>query len=287
MVKYHVASARDAHYEAQQRTVNLSMKPAVGKELFSSADMPTAGPTSFESHFETERFIHGKIRQYTLRSIAHANSSPMNTAFVEQLASSNVDERIDVSQGFGVLSMLMRIRSDVQLSFNNDYELSQHIDAAVFGLPSHLRKSNQVKPLVSKNLGKKPVASEGVGNGKNEANLNLGAANCEYFVDGYAKADYLKVFLWFVSIAYPIGSVHHPTSAKIQVESYLNDSCTLGVQDLTYKQFCSDQSWKDTSEVRFELSDTSRIHFDMKKESGLGTAQLRYQQSMATGPPLL
>jgi hypothetical protein len=70
MVKLAIQVVRDAQYESQSRTVDVSNKPAVGKSLFSEQLAQSSGG-SFQATFETERFVHGKLREFTLRSASH------------------------------------------------------------------------------------------------------------------------------------------------------------------------------------------------------------------------
>jgi hypothetical protein len=70
MVKGPIKFVRNAHYESQQRTVDVSVKPAIGKSIFSEA-LIAAASGSFQGHFETERFVHKQVREYTLRAAAH------------------------------------------------------------------------------------------------------------------------------------------------------------------------------------------------------------------------
>jgi hypothetical protein len=70
MVKGPIKFVRNAHYESQQRTVDVSVKPAIGKSLFSDT-LISAASGSFQGHFETERFVHNQVREYTLRAAKH------------------------------------------------------------------------------------------------------------------------------------------------------------------------------------------------------------------------
>jgi len=71
MVKFSNPVIVDAHFEAKHRTIGVSMKPTIGKELFVSGQV-TGG--AFNSHFDTERFIHNDVRQYLLRASTHCRS---------------------------------------------------------------------------------------------------------------------------------------------------------------------------------------------------------------------
>jgi len=74
MVKISTPSQFDAQYESQQRTVGVSLKPAIGKELFARQDLVDATGGAFKSHFATERFIHNDVRKFLLRSSTHWQS---------------------------------------------------------------------------------------------------------------------------------------------------------------------------------------------------------------------
>jgi hypothetical protein len=87
MVKFGIPVQFSAHDEAQYRTVGVSMKPAIGKELFSLQDLGAESGGAFSGHFETERFIHSKVRPYLLRSADHCRSvqidlSNLNAAYL-------------------------------------------------------------------------------------------------------------------------------------------------------------------------------------------------------------
>jgi len=49
------------------------LKPAVGKQIIADSLIQAAASGSFNPCFDTERFIFGKIREYTLRAASHGN----------------------------------------------------------------------------------------------------------------------------------------------------------------------------------------------------------------------
>jgi len=102
MVKSFVPVMFDAEYESQQRTVAVSMKPAIGKELFAVQaldDSQNAG--AFKVQFEAERFIHAKIREFTVRSSGRFNSAndwDVHRARVDLAADGDLLHLIDESE---------------------------------------------------------------------------------------------------------------------------------------------------------------------------------------------
>jgi len=72
MVKCSIKVTHNAHYEAGNRTTGIAMKPAVGKQIFSD-NLIHAAAGSFKGTFDTERFVFGKIRDFTNRIASHGD----------------------------------------------------------------------------------------------------------------------------------------------------------------------------------------------------------------------
>jgi len=255
MVKGHVAFARDAHYDSQHRTLAVSMKPAVGKELFPLANNSLSAVVdsgnSFKGQFETERFIFGKIRGYTLRTMTHLNSNTSST-----FAGHNVSHLSEIAQfrmmaenvpihhlqGLDILSMPKGIR---------EYVVAQLLHDHGAGVVSAFRGVSVDQ--VDSNSSKRP---------------NLQSKNL--FV-----SEFLSSLLRFLSVA-------------LAVNSRRSVDCKYGKSNihLLLVKVLREQSGKiDLTASDLDLNGCSRVHLDTMKESGFGTAPIWYQQSVATGPP--
>jgi hypothetical protein len=70
MVKVQRKEMREAAFEAEKRTVSLSLKSAVGQQLI---DVVDRSGLSKGAVFNSERFIFGEIRPYLLRSANRPN----------------------------------------------------------------------------------------------------------------------------------------------------------------------------------------------------------------------
>jgi len=126
MVKASFVVVRDAQYEAQQRTVGVALKPAVGKEMFSGVQPVEAG--TFHGSFETERFIHGKIREYVGNSHWNMNQSADLSKFSEKIGNVRAEDNIHENMSE---NMLLRVASSTTLHLLQDERLPKALRSHV------------------------------------------------------------------------------------------------------------------------------------------------------------
>jgi len=282
MVKFVATVSRDAHYEAQQRTVSVSAKPAIGKELFSIADS-LVGANSYQGQFETERFLHGKIREYTLRSIAHSNSS--NSSLNEDSSHGPMDLLSDVAlyrmmaenvpvnylKGLDILSVPKGIRYHVVAKLLHDNGAEKMVD-----ISSDMPSSSQMLPssVPSNRVLMGSRVPQVNGNALYAASIDESQTGSSNILNGSNQnAESFKYFLAFVSLAIAMETMNHSTKSGRKA-SFLD----IGLVNSPTGKY-------DPTNSTLEVNSVSRTVNDFKKESGFGTAPIRYQQAMATGPP--
>jgi len=274
MVKFSFAYSRDAQYDAQQRTVNISAKPAVGKELFST-DVVFRGPSSFESHFETERFIHGKIREYTLRSIAHSNLGSLKSATVAHLTQSDSQQISEASrnrlmaQNFPayVLSVLNGSSNAQLLRDNAGFLKHSSAGVATKTVSSYDSSNSLVVASDASLMGSHGQGVDYVGFVAHALSSSNNAFNSQSSMDTFAqRVDTLKRF-----IAFAVASGLMSTS-----------SSTTNVESDMRAETCIQRQRSDQ-----RLKASSTMPCETRRRRAFSTAPLRYQQSMPTGPPQL
>jgi len=129
MVKISTPSQFDAQYESQQRTVGVSLKPAIGKELFARQDLVDATGGAFKSHFVTERFIHNDVRKFLLRSSTHWQSVQNEMA---TLNAARYDNSVEEGSIYSPLpeAVSYRILAE-KVSNDTSVDLGLHIPAGI------------------------------------------------------------------------------------------------------------------------------------------------------------
>jgi hypothetical protein len=286
--------ARDAQYEAQQRTVAVSAKPAVGKELLSRADFPEVAnvQSSFKGQFETERFIFGKIRDFTLRSIAHLNSSSNHVAGGNSTHHSDIvqyrmmAENISRAQlkGLDILHIPKGIRDNViaKLLHDNGVEFKRpagvHIGIASTTSNVHHSSFGALNTIFAHPTSNNLVDQTGNSSfyrAFDKLHLSLDGSVGEVGEKmAFTPNQLLKCFVAMISLALA-SSESDRSSSKSHLRIVFADLMESQVQAGKYGLASSDADTKGNS----------RIHNETKKECGFGTAPIWYQQSMATGPP--
>jgi len=266
MVKLAIQVVRDAHYEAQCRTVDVSHKPAVGKSLFSEQLAQSSGG-SFKASFETERFVHGKIREFTLRSASHWTDVravlPDKTAQVKG-STLNVEHIKEIED-----SLMYRIIAE---SMNHSVGI-----AVLASVPKALRAYVLAQMI---------------------RDSDMSVMNAES-VENRAE---LQARLTLRRVLKRVGFSAEACKAFAAVMYSLTDSSAFSTYTTgqSFSSKCMDQgiSIDSDSKMNAESSKLQRSQRDLSSsiqeryrvakgiEEGFGTAPIWFQQSMANGPPV-
>jgi len=264
MVKVSIKVVRDAQYEAQQRTVEVSSKPGVGKEMF-SAQLNQAAEGSYKGSFETERFVHGKIREFTLRSASHWSEVraivPDNTARIPN-HNASVEHMKEIEDAL----MYRVIAESVDHTLGN----------AVF---THIPKDLRVYVLA-----------------KMIQDSDMSVLNHDYKEDRAS----LQARLRFRGVLQRAGFNLDAQVAGLLIAAFISSKQTTmwtallcGLASSELPSDFIDCKGSQVNSVKLQCipkaSSSSRMPLygvASRMESGFGTAPIWYQQSMATGPPL-
>jgi len=263
MVKVSIKVVRDAQYEAQQRTVEVSNKPAVGKMMFSD-QLNQAAEGSFKGSFETERFVHGKIREFTLRSASHWTEVraivPDNTARIPNSSAKEIEdalmyrviaESVDHALGNAVFAHIpkgLRVYVLAKMIQDSDMSIMNHDKEDRASLQARLRFREVLK--------------------RTGFNLDAGLLIAAFISS--------KQTLWTALLC---------GLASSELQSVSMD-CKRNVPALTHKGSRTDSVKLEGIELASSSSRTPQYGVASRMEAGFGTAPIWYQQSMATGPPL-
>lgn len=288
MVKFSIQVTRDAHYEAANRTIGIAMKPAVGKQIFSD-NLQDAAPGSFKGQFETERFVFGKIRDYTLRIASHGNPTQAILPVKASDPHVSTHDNIHDDLPFRVVadSLLMHSTTD---GLHAPKSLMIHAVAHMLHdsnvlLASQQDINNQAhisQDLLKTRLGFKLLVAGRMG-------LKLDAQQSQRMMMSIGNICDQQITATYGPTAEKLQSFT-PTAGRFSSMTpktcILNDLiATLGAP--YFKDDIDQHICCDRSPLSHVLNKTvSGLWLELKKEAGFGTAPIWYQQSMATGPPL-
>jgi hypothetical protein len=297
MVKGSIKIVRNAHYEAQQRTVDVSVKPQIGKNLFSDA-LIAAASGSFQGHFETERFVHNQIREFTLRAAAHC--SDVRAVLPDRKASAlrsdsvvHVPEHIkDVPECFkyraaaetidnsiGSIAVpevpkelrvyvVAKMLHDLDLPLNQ-VEVKSPAQAKINENRSNLKMRIALKRIVKA----APVALNSAASERVHLLSKLASSQMS-LIDGSDRSEFKGIWDQTRSAIVVLTLMSHLSKTKGSSSDSLN--CSEG-------KTCHHKYAERDSSVS---KGTAQLHnFQTRKEEGFGTAPIWYQQSMANGPP--
>jgi hypothetical protein len=297
MVKGYVKIAPVAQYEAEQRTVRVSMKPAVGKQIISDQLMQVAAssPCTFSPHFDAERFIFGKIREYTLRAAAHGDNVGASTAV------RNVDhstDHIHESLRYRVAAQAILQRCRVSST-----DAPKHLLGHVAGL---MLRDGHVPICRTENIQGESQSNARVGDESQLSSALKASVRAHRFhmsvklllkSIAVAAAGAASSSSDHCSISFRKGSDASVTervqSCLMFVLAILNSSA-MRLPHNKARNFQSnhlkihdfpDQNTKVQAECASTSAYAAGPWLGLKKEAGFGTAPIWYQQSMANGPP--
>jgi hypothetical protein len=302
MVKFSNPSQFDAQYESQQRTVGVSLKPAIGKELFGRQDLVESTGGAFKSHFVTERFIHNDVRKYLLRSSTHWQ------AVQNEMSSLNA-ARFDNSHDEGsIYSPLPEAASYRMLaekvSSNTTVDLGLHLPAGIReNVIARLLHDAGVHVGVDYTSDCSRQSSTAVGYFAGDENRTSDRSQFAVKIDR-VSAGSIKVDGFSSSVRYNRFSRHENQNTGKELSSDfatvidLSDAFSHIVQEksnsgyIRVLQARSGLCLPSGTEVSMVLAESREASLNSFAErvflcaaGGFGTSPIWYQQSMATGPP--
>jgi hypothetical protein len=307
MVKFSSAVHRDAHYEALNRTLGVALKPAVGKQIFSD-NLQDAASGSFKGQFDTERFVFGKIREFTLRTLRTQAVSPAMAS--PHRYSTRDDIHDDLVYRVVADTLLKQSMSDIdQVPKTLMVHAVAHLlhEANLQGAAAAAHKDLRVNSFtayndqsshhVTRDLLKTRLAFKLLVAGR--MGLNLDAQDSQWMMMSMGQSLNAQQNTMIAG--------HESSAAKYQpsivaslnvARTWLltaliasgilhskNDVSSTRALGHLIKQI--EQSIHCDGSAQFDVinNTSSGAWLGLKKEAGFGTAPIWYQQSMATGPP--
>jgi hypothetical protein len=274
MVKGPIKFTRNAHYESQQRTVDVSVKPAIGKSIFSDA-LIAAASGSFQGQFDTERFVHNQVREYTLRAANHC--ADVRAVLPDRKASAlRSDSVVHVPEHSIAESLKYRVAAE---TFDSAIG---HI--TVPEVPKQIRVYVVAKMLHDLDM---PVDQIEVNSpAKAKVSDDRAILQMRFALKRIAKArSTSKGVLDSDGVDYKIWSQARAAIVVLTLMSLL--SKTKGISEDSLN--CSEAK---TRNLKYASRDSSvakitgrQGSFETSKAEGFGTAPIWYQQSMENGPP--
>jgi len=298
MVKVSQKIVRDAQYEAQQRTVEVSLKPTLGKNLFSDV-LVQAAAGSFNGHFETERFVHGQIREYTLRAASHwtdvRSVLPDNKVHALRSDSTVVhnEERIKeipesvqyraaaetIEQSIGPVTLPhvpkdLRVCVLAQMLHDLDVTLNSIEHQAPVQVKYTEDRANLKMRLALRRIAKAAGLSLITDSGTVQAlNRLISSQAPSSKTLNSAQLD-KKIFQENQSAIIVLALLSFLSKTELASKAF--PYC--GKSQIQYQKPCQSEC--------FSPDKNMRVHgFELSKAEGFGTAPIWYQQAMATGPP--
>jgi hypothetical protein len=305
MVKGPIKFVRNANYESQQRTVDVSVKPAIGKSLFSDA-LIAASSGSFQGQFDSERFVHNQVREYTLRAANHCadiravlpdrKASALRSdsivhvpehAIAESLKYRVAAETSDSAIGYMavpevpkqirvyvVAKMLHDLDMPVnQIEVNSPAKASVSDDRAILKMRYALKRIAKAAP-VALNTADSERVHLFVKLVSSQASLTHGSGQSTS--KGVLDSDGVDYKTW---------SQARSAIVVLTLMSVLSKTKGISRDSLD----CSEEK---TRNLKYASMDSSvakitgrQGSFETSKAEGFGTAPIWYQQSMENGPP--
>jgi len=255
MVKFSNPVIVDAHYEAKHRTIGVSMKPTIGKELFVVGQV-TGG--AFNSQFDTERFIHNDVRQYLLRASTHCQSvqnelSNLNSArFISSNDDASIYSPIPSAVSYRVLAE--KVSNDISKDFG-------------LHLPAGIRENVLAKLLHDAGVQITVDYS------------STESSSIQFHSDENRTSDRSSQFASLIDLSYAFSTDAQDKSSS----SYIRGQNTNSGWNRKAGNEVPKMVLVDSRE---SLLCSSANGVFLCTVDGFGTAPIWYQQSMATGPPL-
>jgi hypothetical protein len=303
MVKFSNPSQFDAQYESQQRTVGVSLKPSIGKELFGRQDIVEATGGAFKSHFATERFIHNDIRKYLLRSSTHWQSvqNEMSTLNAARFDNSREEGSIysPLPEAASYRMLAEKISSDTSV------DLGLHLPAGIReNVVARLLHEAGVQVDVDYSSGRSSDRTTAVGYFTGDENRTSDRSQYAFKIDqastGSIKADGFSSAVHNNSV-----SRHENSNTGKELSSDFATAIDLSNAFSHIVQEKSNSGYIRVLQARSGLclpagTEVSKMVLAESREAllcsfaarvflcaagGFGTSPIWYQQSMATGPP--
>jgi len=303
MVKFSNPSQFDAQYESQQRTVGVSLKPSIGKELFSRQDLVEASGGAFKSHFATERFIHNDVRKYLLRSSTHWQSvqNEMST-----LNAARFDNSRDEGSIYSPLSEAAAFRMLAEkVSSNTSVDLGLHLPAGIReNVIARLLHDAGVQVDVDYSSDCNGQSSTTVGYFAGEENRTSDRSQFGVKIDhstsGSLKADGFSSSIHYNTVSRQENSnIGKEKSSEFATAIDLSNAFSHTVLEKSNSGYirvhqassglCLPAGTEVPKMVLAEAREASLCSFAARvflcTAGGFGTSPIWYQQSMETGPP--
>jgi hypothetical protein len=306
MVKLAIQVVRDAHYEAQIRTVDVSHKPAIGKSLFSEQLAQSSGG-SFQASFETERFVHGKLREFTLRSASHwqdvravlpdktaqVNGSTFNVEHINEIEDSLmyriIAESMNHSVGIAVLASVPRaLRAYVLAQMIRDSDMSVMNAESVENraeLQARLTLRRVLKRVgfnskdgqaLRMNIAGVLVAAS--------VSINQSSQSAQSAPIQHLKLSSTDARKALAGVMYSL-TASSAFSTCCAGQSFASKCMDRGISIDSDSKMNAESSKLQTTQRDLSSSTVERYGVAKGIEEGFGTAPIWFQQSMADGPP--
>jgi hypothetical protein len=307
MVKGSLKIVRDAQYEAQQRTVEVSLKPALGKNLFSDG-LIQASAGAFNGHFQTERFVHSQIREYTLRAAQHwadvrsvLPANKVNAIRSDSVSMHDEDRMKDIhesiqyraaaetmEQSIG-LAVLPHVPKDLRVCVLAQmlHELDVPLNAVEAKLPVQVQSKDDRANLkmrlalrrIAKAAGLSMISDAATSQALNRIITQASSSKTLEHADGHSDV------LSSERLDKKIFQANQSAIIILGLLSFLSKT-SLESKAFSYCGKSQEQIQKHCESECFSTDNNERLHgFHLSKAEGYGTAPIWYQQAMATGPP--
>jgi len=306
-VKFSTNVNRDAHYEALNRTLGVALKPALGKQLFSN-NLQDAASGSFKGQFDTERFVFGKIREYTLRAAQHWTDvrSVLPHNKVQAIRSDSVllhteermkempesmqyraaAETIEQSYGPAVLPQVPKdLRVCVLAQMLHDMDVPLNPVEVKVPVQVQLKddQANLKMRLALRRIAK--AAGLSIDNAGTAQALNRIVSSPVSSSKALEHSEGHSDVLSSDRLHKKIFQANRSAIIVLALLSFLSKTASDSYAFKYYGKAVK-QIHKHCESECFSTDKNMRLHgFQLNKAEGFGTAPIWYQQAMATGPP--
>jgi hypothetical protein len=282
------------------------MKPALGNQIFSD-NLQEAASGSFKGQFDTERFVFGKIREFTLRTLATrtqavspAAASPHRDAIQDDIHDDLVYRVVadallkhstaDIEQA--PKSLMVHAVAHLLHETNLQHGAgAAHNDLSVNSFTAY---NDQSSDHVSRDLLKTRLAFKLLVAGR--MGLNLSTMDSQWMSMGQGLNEQNKATVGHESST----TKHQPSSVpslNVARTWLLTAIIASGILNSTSHVTSTRALGQLVKQIEQSIHCDGSLQYDglnntssgpwlgLKKEAGFGTAPIWYQQSMATGPP--
>jgi hypothetical protein len=296
MVKSFVPVIRHADYEVQYRTLPVSQKSSFGKPLIDFSDDQRQIPNA---RYDAERFLHGKVREYLLRSAAHSEAVQIQQRRAENPAFRNqtFEESVSGPSHYDIARQLNGQLSDASLKSLpkqlRAFVIAQILKDARFDVQGFSDRQSELRSLSHEQLKSRLFLRRvliSLGASIDVSTASSSSKVCSDFNSACHVVQEHSDFAWKVA---PAGNLRAKETVALMVSClivsgsiYLSEthsrSTAFGIRIGGSKSDSQKQRLVEKLDSKWT---TCSGHSSMKKESGFGTAPIWYQQSMENGPP--